>query len=176
MTDSTNATEAKATEVKATEDKAPKGAESAEPDWKAHSKTWETRAQENKTELDALKAQFAALGEALTGKKSGQGADLTAAVANLTTRLEVSELARTHGITDADDIATLQAIPDAEARTRLAARLAPKTDDAKDVTGQQTYPRPKPDASQGPKGNPAAPEPEPGLGRLRAAYAAANKN
>lgn len=130
-------------------------------------------------QVKALQGQMGALASALgVDAKPDKEADLTGALAKLTLRLDVSELARTHGISDAEDIASLQAIQDPEVRARLAARLAPKADDSKGEAGdgKEVFPRPKPDGTQGPKGAPSGPEPEPGLGRLRAAYAATNKN
>lgn len=122
-----------------------------------------------------LESKLNRLAEALGGDPKGKDADLAEMVGSLTSRLEVSELAREHRITDKDDIAALLAVSNAEARAKLAARLAPK-DDGKPAD-PQPLPRPKPDATQGPKGDPAKPDPEPGLGRMRAAYAeSAKKN
>lgn len=123
-----------------------------------------------------LEAKFNRLAEALGGDGKGKDADLAGMVTQLTQRLEVSELAREHKITDRDDIATLMAVSDTEARAKLAARLAPKAADPAPKAEPEVFPRPKPDASQGPKGDPVQPDPEPGLGRLRAAYANSAKN
>ncbi|MGC5352361.1 hypothetical protein ACPXAT_27400, partial [Klebsiella pneumoniae] len=59
-------------------------------------------------------------------QKASKDADLSEKVADLTTRLDVSELARRHGITDEDDCAALAAVTDSQARAKLAARLAPQ--------------------------------------------------
>ena len=120
-----------------------------------------------------LEGKFSRLAEALGGNPKAKDADLAEMVSNLTQRLEVSELAREHRITDRDDLAALLAVTNVDARAKLAARLAPSVADDKPA---EVFPRPKPDASQGPKGDPAKPEPEPGLGRMRAAYAESSKN
>ena len=136
------------------------------------------RADELDKQVKALSGQFAKLAQALgVDAKSDAAADLGAVVANLTMRLDVADLARTHGITDAEDIAALYAVTDETARGKLAARLAPAKGQQDDQTndGQRVYPRPKPDASQGPKGEPAESDPTPGMERLRAAYAASSK-
>lgn len=118
-----------------------------------------------------LESKFNRLAEALGGDAKNKDADLAEMVGQLTQRIEVSDLARKHGITDEDDIASLMAVTNADARGRLATRLAPKvTPDEK--SGEQPLPRPKPDATQGPKGEPAKPDPGPGQARMRAAYAA----
>ena len=122
-----------------------------------------------------LEGKFSRLAEALGGNPKAKDADLAEMVSNLTRRLEVSELAREHRITDRDDLEALLAVTNVEARAKLAARLAPSAADDKQAE-PQVFPRPKPDASQGPKGDPAKPEPEPGLGRMRAAYAESSTN
>ncbi|MGX4358800.1 hypothetical protein ACWJW2_19595 [Clostridioides difficile] len=124
----------------------------------------------------ALEDRFNKLAAALgVDQKASKDADLSEKVADLTTRLDVSELARRHGITDEDDCAALAAVTDSQARAKLAARLAPqkgaeKGEEPDDAT---VFPRPKPDASQGSKGAPPKPEPLPGRDRLVAGIEAA---
>ena len=132
------------------------------------------------TEKAALAQGQSKIAEALGIKDKAAGADdlvgaLKSQVDAMALDLAVERLAREHGITDADDLATLHAITDPDVRAKAAARFAKKDEKPTD-DGTQVYPRPKPDASQGPKGEPVDPEPAPGLGRLRAAYAATNKN
>lgn len=136
------------------------------------------RADSLDKQVKALQGQMGALASALGVDAKDDKGDLTGELAKLTLRLDVSELARTHGISDAEDIASLQSIQDPEVRARLAARLAPKADDGKDekADGKEVFPRPKPDGTQGPKGDSTTDDPAPGMARIRAAYAATNKN
>ena len=120
-------------------------------------------------QLKAMQDQFAGLAEAF-GVKAEKGAKPDETIARLANtvggiqgELAVERLARRHKITDEDDIATLLAVSDEVARAKLAARLAPAD------PGPDNEPRPripKPDASQGPKGDPAKPDAKPGLSRL----------
>ena len=120
-------------------------------------------------QLKAMQDQFAGLAEAF-GVKAEKGAKpdetvarLTQTVGDIQKSLQVERLARQNRITDEDDIATLLAVSDEGARAKLAARLAPAD------PGPDNEPRPripKPDASQGPKGDPAKPDAKPGLSRL----------
>ena len=116
-----------------------------------------------------MQDQFTAVAEAF-GVKVEKGAKpdealmrLTSTVGAIQDQLSVERLARQHKITDEDDIATLLAVSDEGARAKLAARLAPAD------PGPDNEPRPripKPDASQGPKGDPAKPDAKPGISRL----------
>lgn len=120
-------------------------------------------------QLKAMQDQFAGLAEAF-GVKAEKGAKPDETIARLANtvggiqgELAVERLARRHKITDEDDIAALLAVSDEGARAKLAARLAPAD------PGPDNEPRPripKPDASQGPKGDPAKPDAKPGLSRL----------
>lgn len=74
----------------------------------------------------------------------------------------VLRFANQHQITDADDLALLGGVKDADAMGKLAARLAAKKDD-----GPGT---PKPDLSQGPKGDQPKPDSLPGVPRMAAAF------
>ena len=120
-------------------------------------------------QLKAMQDQFAGLAEAF-GVKAEKGAKpdetvarLTQTVGDIQKSLQVERLARQNRITDEDDIATLLAVSDEGARAKLAARLAPAD------PGPDNEPRPripKPDATQGPKGDPAKPDAKPGISRL----------
>ena len=120
-------------------------------------------------QLKAMQDQFAGLAEAF-GVNAEKGAKpdetvarLTQTVGDIQKSLQVERLARQNRITDEDDIATLLAVSDEGARAKLAARLAPAD------PGPDNEPRPripKPDASQGPKGDPAKPDAKPGISRL----------
>lgn len=123
-----------------------------------------------------LESKFARVAEAFgvkaeKGKSDDAVAQLTDMVGTMQRELAVERLARTHKITDEDDIAALAAVSDVQAREKLAARLAPRED-----TQQDTDPRPrlpKPDATQGPKGDQIKPNPKPGMPRLSEAVTAA---
>ena len=121
-------------------------------------------------QLKAMQDQFTGVAEAF-GVKVEKGAKpdealmrLTSTVGAIQDQLSVERLARQHKITDEEDIATLLAVSDGEARAKLAARLAP-TSDAPD---NELRPRlPKPDGTQGSKGaDPIKPDAKPGLSRL----------
>lgn len=66
----------------------------------------------------------------------------------------VEQMARRHGITEEEDIALLAAATDADAMTKLAARLAPKADEGEKKPGKPGTP--KPDPSQGKAGGDGA--------------------
>lgn len=72
----------------------------------------------------------------------------------------VDRVARVHGITESDDLEFLASAKDEEQMSRFAARL-------KAATAPGT---PKPDGSQGAKGDPNKPDPGPGIARLSAAF------
>lgn len=128
--------------------------------------------KEMEKQLKAMQDQFAVLAEAF-GVKADKGAKpdesvakLTESVGGIQRELAVERLARLHKITDEDDISTLLSVADEGARTKLAARLAP-TDAPPAKPDTEPRPRtPKPDATQGPKGDPAKPDPKPGMSRL----------
>lgn len=72
----------------------------------------------------------------------------------------VDRVARVHGITESDDLEFLASAKDEEQMSRFAARL-------KVATAPGT---PKPDGSQGAKGDSNKPDPGPGIARLSAAF------
>lgn len=116
------------------------------------------------TEMADLKKSIA---EAFGVKPSAdKDADVLATVqkqlAEIRSESAVLRLANEHQITDKDDLALLGATQDPDAQAKLAARLAAKKDD-----GPGT---PKPDLSQGPKGDPPKPDSLPGVPRLAAAF------
>lgn len=124
------------------------------------------------SELTALRGEFesfrTSLTEALGVKSKGKdGSDTLSQVQEQLAQMKrdnsVLALANEHKITDKDDLDLLRSTSDDEARSKLAARLAAKAADVPSV--------PKPDATQGAKGDPARPDPGPGFPRLAAAYA-----
>ena len=120
------------------------------------------------TEKAALAQGHSKIAEVLGVKDKAPTSDdlvgaLKSQVDEMALDLAVERLAREHRITEADDLATLRAITDPDVRAKLAARLAPAD------PGPDNEPRPripKPDSSQGPKGDPAKPDAKPGLSRL----------
>lgn len=85
----------------------------------------------------------------------------------------VLRLANEHRITDADDLELLGSTKDAEAMSKLAVRLAKKADDTPDP---KKKPGPRPDLSQGPKGEPPNRETLPGVPRMAQAFEDAINN
>ena len=75
---------------------------------------------------------------------------------------EVLRLANEHSITDKDDLELLSSAKDSEARSKLAVRLAAKADD----TDPKKKPGPRPDLTQGPKGEEQQRESLPGVPRM----------
>lgn len=120
----------------------------------AQTPPWEKNGQE----FNAEKAWT--LIQNLTGERDRLNTEKAALALDLT----VERLAREHGITEADDLATLRAITDPGVREKAAARLAPRQGGEPDV--RRT---PRPDASQGPKDHSATQVvAKPGLSRLTA--------
>lgn len=122
------------------------------------------------TEIADLKKSIA---EAFGVKPSAdKDADVLATVqqqlAEMKRESAVLRLANEHQITDADDLALLGATHDPDAQAKLAARLASKKDD-----GPST---PKPDLSQGPKGDTPKPDALPGVPRMAQAFDDAMNN
>lgn len=116
------------------------------------------------TEMADLKKSIA---EAFGVKPaSDKDADVLVAVqeslAEIKRESAVLRLANEHQITDKDDLELLAATHDPDAQGKLAARLAAKKDD-----GPGT---PKPDLSQGPKGDQPKPDSLPGVPRMAAAF------
>lgn len=122
----------------------------------------------------ALEADLNGFKTALTtafGIKTDSADDDTALLSKLqeqVTQMQqesaVLRLANEHGITDKDDLALLGSVTDADARGRLAERLAAKGDESP-ASGT-----PKPDLTQGGKGEPAPRESLPGVPRLAQAF------
>lgn len=126
-------------------------------DWKAEARKWESRAKENKTQLDQLNESHGSLSAALSaalGLPADQAVSkLPEVLGGLQSALAIERLARAHKITNDDDIAALSAVSDAQAREKLAARLASLSTPTQ--AGDDPYPRPKPDATQGAQNDPA---------------------
>lgn len=120
-------------------------------------------------ELAPLKDQMVALAAVFGVKadpKAEDGqvlADIKAQVASLQRDNAVLALANAHGITDAADLNMLKASAlEGEALDGLAQRLKPTAVDPKST--------PKPDLSQGPKGDPVKPDSLPGVPRMAQAF------
>lgn len=128
------------------------------------------QAAELRKQIDEFETFKSALTEALGVKPKGDGSDPLTQVQEQLAQMQrdnsVLALANEHGITDKDDLDLLRSTSDDQARTRLAARLAAKT--------EETPGTPKPDATQGGKGAVKA-DPGPGYPRLRAAYEVTNQ-
>lgn len=127
-------------------------------------------------ELTRLRGEFDTFKSALTEAvgikpKKGEESDTLAQVQQQLSQMQlendVLRLATQHRITDSDDLDLLRSATDAQAREKLAGRLAARADAEAPGT-------PKPDASQGGKGDPAPADPGPGFPRLAAAYAASS--
>lgn len=123
-------------------------------------------------ELSKLRGEFDTFKSALTeavgikpekGKETDTLTQVQQQLAQMQLENDVLRLATQHKITDSDDLDLLRSATDAQAREKLAGRLAAKA--------AETPGTPKPDATQGGKGDPAAPDPGPGFPRLMAAYA-----
>lgn len=149
-----------------------------EPLGDAGKKALETEREARKkaeADLAALRGDFdqfrTTLGEAF-GVKPTKGDDGTETLKKVQEQLTtmqheaaVLRVANTHSITDKDDLALLEAAKDADAMEKLATRLA-KTGDVDD----KGNPTPKPDLTQGGKGDPTKPETLPGVPRMAAAF------
>lgn len=132
--------------------------------------------KEAEGKVKQLETDFGTMKSALLeafGVKPEKGADTSDVLKQVQDQLSqmqrenaVLALANEHKITDKDDLDLLRATSDDSARSKLAARLAAKAEDDKKPG------TPKPDATQGAKGEPAKPDPGPGYPRLAAAYAA----
>lgn len=113
------------------------------------------------------------LSQAFGGKPDPKASteDVIAALTKTVTDLQhsnlVNDTARSHGITEKDDLALLADAKTPEAMERLAVRLAAKAaDDGKPGT-------PKPDLTQGGQGTDVPTQHKPGADRLRAGITAA---
>ena len=129
-----------------------------------------------RAERKRLAAQLQELTEALGADPKAKDFDAADAIAKINARLDVAELARKHGVTDDDDIEVLSSIDDPVVRAKAAERFAAATKGADGSEGEQksdpkreVLPRPKPDGTQGPKGEIQRPDPAPGVPRMTAA-------
>lgn len=121
---------------------------------------WRAKFEAQQQASQALEAKLNQLSDGLktalgTGDQKASTEDLVVSLQQQLATLQhanlVSELARRHAITDADDIVLLSAQHDADAMEKLAARLtAPRGDDPSRAGGP-----PRPDPSQGSRGAPA---------------------
>lgn len=126
-----------------------------------------------RTDFDAFRTTLA---EA-TGVKPAKGDDgsevlkqVQDTLAQIQRENVVLALANEHKITEADDLAILRgSTADADGMSALAKRLAPSEDAAKPGT-------PKPDKTQGPKGEPVKPDMPAGVPRMAAALDEAMNN
>lgn len=124
-------------------------------------------------ELTKLRGEFDSFKSALTeavgikpekGKEDDTLTQVQRQLSQMQLENDVLRLATQHRITDSDDLDLLRSATDAQAREKLAGRLAARAD-------AETPGTPKPDSTQGGKGDPAPADPGPGLPRLMAAYA-----
>ena len=145
----------------------PESPAQVDTDWKAESRKWEQRAKENRAladELLPLKDQMTALAQVFGVKpESGDGdivGTLQVQIAAMQHQALVDRVARTHGITDPEALDILSTAKDEQAMAKRAEWL----------NATKAPPTPKPDASQGAKGDPNKPDPGPGVARLAAAF------
>lgn len=129
-----------------------------------------------RAERKRLAAQLQKLTEALGADPKAKDFDAADAIAKISARLDVAELARKHGVTDDDDIEVLSSITDPAVRAKAAERFAAAAKTPSGSDGEQNpepkrevLPRPKPDGTQGPKGEIQRPDPAPGVPRMAAA-------
>ena len=129
-----------------------------------------------RAERKRLSAQLQKLTEALGADPKAKDFDAADAISKINARLDVAELARKHGVTDDDDIEVLSSITDPAVRAKAAERFAAATKTSADADAEQkpeqkreVLPRPKPDGTQGPKGEIQRPDPAPGVPRMAAA-------
>lgn len=133
-------------------------------------------------DLAALRGEFdgfkSSLSEAFGVKpEKDKGDDETLAtiqaqLADMRSESEVLRLANEHKITDKDDLELLSSAKDSDARNKLAARLAGKADE----TDSKKKPAPRPDLTQGPKGEEQQRESLPGVPRMAQALEDAINN
>lgn len=118
-----------------------------------------------KTQKDQMSAIATAFGVS-PDAKDADGAQLLATlqgqVAGIQHESLVYRIAAHHKLTEDDDIDLLKSAKDEEVMTKLAVRLALQSDG--------TPPTPKPDSSQGGKGEPPKSEPLPGVARMAQAF------
>lgn len=131
----------------------------------------ESALRKERERANTLQAQLDEVAKAFGVKKTDSPDDLRTLISQTRRELAVERLARKHSITDEGDIEALLAVSDDAARDKLAARLAPKPPSSGDGGGvdeqpAKTWPRPKPDSTQGPKGAPLSPDLKPGRARL----------
>ena len=131
----------------------------------------ESALRKERERANTLQAQLDEVAKAFGVKKTDSPDDLRTLISQTRRELAVERLARKHSITDEGDIEALLAVADDAARDKLAARLAPKPPSSGDGGGvdeqpAKTWPRPKPDSTQGPKGAPLSPDLKPGRARL----------
>jgi hypothetical protein len=127
----------------------------------------QTVAQLQQAQKDQMAAIASALGVKTDAKADGTEllGTLQKQVAEMQHEALVYRVAAAHGLTESEDVNFLKASRDEATMTALAKRLAAKAA-ADDKPGT-----PKPDLTQGGKGDDPKPEVKPGIGRLRAAYA-----
>lgn len=117
-------------------------------------------------QVQGFESQMAALAQAFGVKPpaGSDGADLVDALSSQVAALQhqalVDRVARVHGITDPEALDILSTAKDEQAMAKRAEWL----------NATKAPPTPKPDASQGAKGDPNKPDPGPGVARLAAAF------
>lgn len=127
-------------------------------------------------DLAALRGEFDGFKSSLTeafgvkpekGKDDGETlATIQKQLADLQHQSAVKDLAITHRITDENDLKLLGSTTDPDARASLAARLAPSAD----PVDPKKKPGPRPDLTQGPKGDEPQRESLPGVPRMAQAF------
>ena len=120
--------------------------------------------QAQKDQMAAIAAAFGVKPDAKDTDGSQLIGTLQKQVAEMQHEALVLRVANAHRLTNAEDIDLLKSAKDEDTMTKLATRLAAKA--------AETPGTPKPDLSQGGKGDTPKPDVAPGMARLQAAYAA----
>jgi len=143
----------------------PNGEKALQAEREARKGLEQTVAQLQQAQKDQMAAIAAAFG-VTPDAKDRDGSQLIETLQQQVTEMQreslVLRVAATHQITEPGDIELLKSATDEATMTRLAGRLAAKA--------VETPGTPKPDLTQGPKGDAPRPDVGPGMPRLQAAY------
>jgi len=144
----------------------PNGEKALHAEREARKSLEQTVAQLQQAQKDQMAAIAAAFG-VTPDAKDKDGSQLIETLQRQVTEMQreslVLRVAGAHQITEPDDIELLKSATDEATMTKLAGRLAAKA--------VETPGTPKPDLTQGPKGDTPKPDVGPGMPRLQAAYA-----
>lgn len=143
----------------------PNGEKALQAEREARKTLEQTVAQMQQAQKDQMAAIASAFG-VKSDPKDADGSQLLTAlqqqVADMQREALVFRVAAAHQLTESDDIEFLKSAKDEDAMGRLAGRLA--------AQAASTPGTPKPDLTQGGKGDAPKPEPQPGVARMAAAF------